>query len=100
MTGLGSFGLCRSRAHLPRRTGLALGSLGCHSGFIQERSRANGQPLIVEQAPQGGMSVSTGRNHHKSRAKPRKISARFASISSAEGAGPYLANIPRPVSKG
>jgi hypothetical protein len=43
---------------------------------------------------------ATPSNHQKLSPKLLNISTRFASISSAEGACPYLANVPRPVLKG
>jgi hypothetical protein len=46
------------------------------------------------------MRIRDAGDHLKSWAKPRNIYLRFSWISSAEGAGPYLANIPRPVLRG
>ena len=45
---------------------------------------------IVEQAPDRGVGIRDGRNHAmSSRTKVEDISARFWSISSSEGPGPY-----------
>lgn len=46
------------------------------------------------------MGIGNRGKHRKSSPKPRNISARFSSISSADGAGPYLERMPRPVANG
>ena len=46
------------------------------------------------------MRIGNARDHGAFSPKPRNMSARFASISSAEGAGPYLASRLRPVLNG
>jgi hypothetical protein len=46
-----------------------------------------------------GVSVSDASDHLEFFAKLRNISRRFSSISSADGAGPYFAHMPYPVSR-
>src|ERR1035438_9105545 len=60
-----------------------------YSSVIDEFSRGNRQLRIVKQVPDGCMGIGYSGNHRKASGKPRNISARLVSISSAEGAGPY-----------
>src|SRR5262249_2238472 len=71
---------------------------GC--GLIDKITSGSGETLVVEQIPECCMGIRDTSYHSESSAKPRNISRRFSSISSAEGAGPYLASMPRPVLKG
>jgi hypothetical protein len=54
------------------------------------------EPWVGEKIPDGRVGVGDRGDHHKSeRGKLANISARFRSISSADGAGPYFASSPR-----
>src|SRR5258708_4249812 len=63
-------------------------------------SAASGQSLVVEQVPKRRVGIGNASDHQECSPKFWNISARLASISSADGACPYLANMPRPVLKG
>src|SRR5271166_3168118 len=66
-----------------------LGPFNCFAGASREF-------WIVEQVPDRGVGIRDGRNHAmSSRPKVENISARFWSISSSEGPGPYCDQIPR-----
>jgi len=56
--------------------------------------RRGGQAGFTKQRPEPGMRGGNAGDHSASLPKPRNISRRFSSISSTEGADPYLASIP------
>src|ERR1035438_3695687 len=68
--------------------------------FVKEVFGHSRKSWVTIQKPQCRVRVGDACDHQTSRPKFRNISRRFSSISSAEGAGPYLANMPYPVSRG
>src|SRR5437870_3098351 len=64
-------------------------------GLLKCLARQLGQSGIGKHMPDGGVSIRDRYDHSiSSRPKLANISARFSSISSAEGAGPRWANAP------
>jgi len=72
----------------------------CCCGLLDKGCSSCRKPGVAEQMPNGGMGIGDGCDGQTLSPKLRKISARLALISSAEGAAPYLARTARPVLKG
>lgn len=57
--------------------------------ILDEPKGRSGEFGVLQYVSKNRMCIGNAGNHSKSSAKPRNISRRFSSISSAEGPGPY-----------